>query len=151
MPQLQNQVPKWVLVAFLVVSFLGFLDATYLAVEHFRGVIPPCTFLSGCEKVITSEYSVIFGVPVALGGSIYYLTVFILTVLFMQTGRIKFLKYVFYLSILVFLASLAFVYLQLFVIYAICIYCMFSVLTSTTIFGLSLWARTKISSEPSSP
>lgn len=145
MPQLLNPVPKWVLVAFLVVSFLGFLDATYLTIEHFRGVIPPCTFLSGCEKVTTSEYSVVLGVPVALGGSVFYLLIFILTTLYFQFKRADFLKYIFYLSILGFLASLTFVYIQLFVIEAICIYCMFSVLTSTAIFGLSLWVGSKIS------
>jgi len=151
MPQLQNPVSKWILAAFLAVSFLGFLDATYLSIEHFRGVIPPCAFLSGCEKVTTSEYSVVLGVPVALGGSIYYLAIFVLMVLFTQTRRVKLLKFVFLLSALGFLASLAFIYIQLFVIQAICIYCMFSVLTSTTIFGLSLWARNKIFTKASLP
>lgn len=143
MSQLLNPVPKWVLVAFLVVSFLGFLDATYLTIEHFRGVIPPCTFLGGCEKVMTSEYSVLFGVPVALGGSAYYLTVFILTVLFLQTGSEKFFRWASWLATGGFLASLWFLYLQLFVIKAICVYCMFSVVTATTLFVLVFLGRKK--------
>ena len=136
-----NPIPKWLLIVFLVVSFLGFLDTTYLTIGHFRGVVPPCTVLEGCEEVTTSEYSQIFGVPVALGGSVYYLAVFILTTLAWQTKKFQILKYVFVLSVFGFLASLAFVYLQLFVIKAICIYCMFSVLTSTTILVSGLVGR----------
>jgi len=59
------------MIAFAVVALLGFVDATYLTVEHYRGVVPPCT-TAGCEIVLTSEYSVLFGVPTALFGSVYY-------------------------------------------------------------------------------
>ena len=144
MPQLLNPVPKWVLVAFLVVSFLGFLDATYLTIEHFKGVIPPCTFLAGCELVTTSSYSVVFGVPVALGGSLYYLTVFVLSVLSWQFRKEKLLRIAFALTIFGVLASLWFLYLQIFVIKAICIYCVFSVITSTTLFVVAIFGRRKL-------
>ena len=140
-PQTQLQLPpprlsKGLAIAFLIVSFLGFLDATYLAIEHYRGVVPPCTIVEGCEEVTTSIYSQILGVPVALGGSIFYFAIFIISILKFEQENDKFLKYAAFLTPFGFLSSLWFLYLQLFVINAICIYCMFSLLTSTTLFFL---------------
>ena len=40
--------------AFLVLSFLGFLDSAYLTVAHYRGEAPPCSLLEGCERVTNS-------------------------------------------------------------------------------------------------
>lgn len=125
-------------ITFLVIAFLGFLDATYLAVEHFKGTIPPCTILQGCEKVTTSEYSVIWGVPVALVGSIYYLLVIVLSVMFLDLKNEKYFLYASYLTIFGFLAAIYFVFIQLAIIKAICIYCMFSALTSTLLFIIGL-------------
>lgn len=130
---------------FLIIAFLGFFDSTYLAIEHFRGVTPPCTIVEGCEEVTTSKYSTIFGVPVAFLGSFYYFAVFGLSVLYLQFKRDKFLIWASYLAILGFLASLGFVYLQLFVIEAVCVYCMFSALTSTILCGLGFYFRIKLS------
>lgn len=131
-------VSKTLAVTFLVIAFLGFLDATYLAVEHFRGVIPPCTVIQGCEKVTTSEYSVILGVPVALLGSFYYLLVIVLSILFLDRKNEKYFLYASYLTIFGLLAAIYFVFIQLVVIQAICVYCMFSALTSTLLFILGL-------------
>ncbi|MBI3589356.1 MAG: vitamin K epoxide reductase family protein [Candidatus Liptonbacteria bacterium] len=129
---------KRLAITFLIISFLGFLDATYLAVEHYRGVTPPCTIVAGCEKVTTSRYATIFGVPVALLGSIYYLTIFLLSVLVLERKKERFLFWVGYLSGIGFLAALWFLFLQVLVIRAICLYCVFSALTSTTLFVLGI-------------
>ncbi|MBM2817838.1 MAG: Vitamin epoxide reductase family protein [Parcubacteria group bacterium] len=134
---------------FLPVSFLGFLDASYLSVKHFVGTPPPCSVLRGCEEVTTSQYSVIGGIPVALLGAIYYLAIFILILsvlkkrnMFSSSGaenvaganEDKLLNFTACLTVIGLLASLWFIYLQLFVIKAICLYCMFSALTSTALF-----------------
>lgn len=133
-------ISKTLAITFLVIAFLGFLDATYLAVEHFRGVVPPCTVLQGCEKVTTSEYSLILGVPVALLGAIYYLLIIVLVVLFFDRKNEKYFLYASYLTIFGLLAAIYFVFIQLVIIKAICIYCMFSALTSTLLFILGLIA-----------
>jgi len=134
------RISRGLAVAFIVISFFGFLDSAYLTVEHYRGAIPPCGIIEGCETVTTSSYSQILGVPVALGGAIFYLLIFILSILRFERENDKFLKIASYLTPLGFIASLWFLYLQLFVIQAICIYCLFSTLTSTTllIFGIVL-------------
>ncbi|MDO8626129.1 MAG: vitamin K epoxide reductase family protein [Candidatus Magasanikbacteria bacterium] len=125
-------------IIFLLVSFLGFLDASYLAVEHYRGVVPPCSVIVGCELVTTSKYALIFKIPVALLGAIYYLAVLILSVAYLESQNKKWLTAAAILTPLGFLASAWFVYLQLYVIKAVCIYCVGSALTSTILFILGV-------------
>lgn len=132
------KIPNWLIILFLVVSFFGFLDATYLTAEHYLGSIPPCVITTGCETVLTSEHSVIFGIPTALIGSIYYLLLFILAVISLDLKR-EIVRLAVMLTPIGFLASLYFVYLQLFVIKEICSYCMVSAATSTTLFILGLF------------
>lgn len=115
----------------------GFLDATFLTVEHYTGGTIPCSFLNGCDTVTRSTYSIFAGLPVALYGAGFYLLVIILAILYFQTKQIKFVKIIWSLSLLAFLASLYFVYLQVFIIKALCLYCLTSALTATLIFVLA--------------
>jgi len=119
---------------FGLVALAGFFDATYLAIKHFEGLAPNCSILNGCEVVTTSSYSVIFGVPVALMGSVYYLTVLLLTVAYLDSPKRWKLDSAAVVVCFGLLATVWFVYLQLFVIHALCLYCMFSALTTTTLF-----------------
>lgn len=111
----------------LCVSFLGFADAAYLTLEHFLNRIPPCT-VGGCEVVLTSPYAVVAGVPIALFGALYYIVVFFL-ILYGAHRRLLVA-----LVSLGFVASLALIGLQAFVINAWCLYCLGSAATSTTLF-----------------
>lgn len=122
-----------------VVAFLGFLDSAYLTMEHYLHAIPPCTILHGCEAVTTSSYSLMFGVPLALLGVIYYLFIFAGSVFALERKNEKVLRIISSTTIIGFIFSLYFLYLQSFVIHAFCIYCLFSVLTSTTLFILGLY------------
>lgn len=125
-------------IIFLIISFIGFLDATYLTIEHYRGSIPPCT-IAGCEVVLTSEQSKIFGIPVALLGSLYYLTLLTLSFTALNRKKESIIKLASKLTPIGFLASLYFVYLQLFVLKAICQYCMISAGTSTALFIIGMY------------
>jgi len=119
-------------------SIIGFADAVYLTVSHYRSSIS-CSSVSGCETVLYSSYSTLFGMPTALLGVIYYLFILILALAYTQ-GQSKWsLDGLKILPTAGFLFSLWLVYLQLFIINAICIYCMASALSSTVIFALSLW------------
>jgi len=52
-----------------ILAALGLADAAYLSLLHFQGEIPPCGGYAGCQTVNTSQYAVIFGVPIALLGA----------------------------------------------------------------------------------
>lgn len=134
---------KPILISFIVVSLLGFFDAVYLTIEHYLGRIPPCTVVSGCESVLTSSYATILGIPVALIGTIFYFTVFTLAMLYLDTKKDILIKLGILLSFCGLCASIGFVYLQLFVIKAICLYCMGSAITSTLLFVFSAYILKK--------
>lgn len=133
-------IPKWIIFSFIIISFIGFLDATYLTVKHYLGISLNCFVFEGCDKVTTSQYATVFNIPVALGGAFYYLIIFILSVAYFDTRNLKILLFIPPLTLIGFLASIWFVYLQFFVIKAICPYCLVSAITSTILFLLSIFA-----------
>ncbi len=129
---------KGLVIAFLIIAAIGLLDASYLTTKHYLGGPLPCLTGGSCIAVTSSEYSSILGLPVALLGAIYYLSVLILTLAYFESGSSAPLKLAAQITIIGLLASLYFVSLQLFVIKAICIYCMISATTSTLLFLISL-------------
>lgn len=125
---------------FVVVSFLGFLDAGYLAANHYFGTPLTCIIVHGCDTVTSSVYSQILGIPVALLGTLYYLTVFLLTVAFFDTKKRVFFDIARICTVSGFLFSLWFLYVQAFLLHAYCIYCLGSVITSTLLFIVTLFS-----------
>lgn len=109
-----------------LLALVGILDAGYLTWTHFQGQAPVCA-IAGCEIVLTSSFATIGLIPVALLGLFYYLAVFGLS------WWVKKPLGLFLLLVLTsagLLASFYFVYLQLYVIRAICQYCMLSAFIS---------------------
>ena len=136
-------VPKWLSIILIVLALIGFFDSAYLSAEHYLGGTPPCFLGSGCEEVTTSRYSIMFGIPVALFGVFYYFILFFLGVYGLEHAKKRNWKLIFLVSSLGLIFSMYFVSLQLFVIKAICLYCMISAVTTTIIFIISLFIRKK--------
>lgn len=133
-----KMLPKWLIWAIIIVSFLGFLDASYLTIAHYTGSQLNCSIIKGCDQVTTSSYSEIFGIPVALLGMFYYLTVLLLTLFYFDSKNQTILKLIFPLTCLGLIASAWFMYAQIFIIKALCQYCIVSAITSTTLFILGI-------------
>lgn len=126
----------WLPPAMLGVSFAGFLDASYLTVKHFTNTAIPCSLTHGCEIVTNSVYSDVFGIPVALLGALFYLTVFLGIFAALESGSRTLLRLAARLTIAGVLSSAWFVFVQLVLLHAICQWCMASALTSTVLFVL---------------
>lgn len=141
MPQVRqiHNFPKWLAPVLAVLAVLGFSDATYLSIEHFSGVIPPCT-IHGCETVLTSAYSTVLGIPIALLGALYYFALLVIYFVYFEAKDARALVFALHLSVLGFLADLWFVSAQAFIIHAWCQYCLLSAAVSSVIFILSYWA-----------
>lgn len=122
-----------------IFSFVGFIDASYLAVKHYTGTIPPCAIAKGCEVVTTSQYAEIGGVSVALFGAIYYLIILITSIAIIDTNNNHLKKFLSLFSIIGLLASIWFVSLQLFVINALCLYCIASAVSSVSVFTIAFF------------
>jgi uncharacterized membrane protein len=136
-----TKLSKWILAGFIVFSLIGFLDAAYLAIQHYNSGILPCYIFTGCDRVTTSSYAVIAGVPVSLLGAIYYLAILITAILYIDTGIRKILYALRNLPVIGFLATLWFLFLQFFIIKAVCFYCVISAITSTLLFILAIGLR----------
>lgn len=138
--------PAFYLAALL--AFLGFADAAYLTADHYFALPLPCSLTDGCDTVLTSQYSAIGPVPVALLGAVFYLVVlFSLVHLFTSANpRISMARGVWALSGLSVLASAYFVYLQVAVIKELCVYCLASATISALLFiciSAILWSLSR--------
>lgn len=133
-----TQIPNWILVVFLLVAFFGFLDASFLTLKSYLGGPIPCAIVDGCEEVTTSKYAALFGIPIALFGALYYFFLFVVMLLFFDTQKNIFL----FLAVMAvpfgFFVSFVLLYLQVFVIGALCFYCLLSALTSTVLAGIGI-------------
>ncbi|MBL7045256.1 MAG: vitamin K epoxide reductase family protein [Parcubacteria group bacterium] len=127
----------WFILIILVLSIIGITDSTYLTIKHYTHSDINCSILDGCNIVTTSTYSTVFGMPVALLGIIFYISIFILVFLLSNKGKKKLLKSLFVISTTGFLMSMWFVYAQAFILNSYCLYCLISAVLSTTIFILS--------------
>jgi uncharacterized membrane protein len=104
-------------------AIVGLLISAYLSWVHYIGAVPVCLGGSGgCESVQSSSYATIFGVPVAVIGLLGYSGLLFAASLRGEVGI--------YLGFLVALVGTLFsaylTYLELFVIHAICEWCVVS-------------------------
>ncbi|MDP4011178.1 MAG: dihydroorotate dehydrogenase (quinone) [Candidatus Roizmanbacteria bacterium] len=119
---------------FLVI--VGVIDTGYLTYKHFFQPIGIC--LAGpfgdCGKVLSSEYSILFGVPLALLGMLHYLWMGTLVWLSYSLGSDIYKRFAFIQSAIGVVFSLYLTYLQFFIIKSLCPYCLFSALVCLTIY-----------------
>lgn len=132
--------PKWT-PAIAVIAFIGLADALYLTAHHYFGIPLACGPLSGCGTVTASAYSVVLGIPVALGGAFYYLTLFFGTLFAWEYQSVTYFRAVCLFSLCGVLASAWFIFVMAFLLHAWCTYCLVSATTSTLLFGVCMYGR----------
>lgn len=123
-----------------VLSLLGLADALYLTIEHLTGQTVRCTILSGCSEVLSSQYAVVAGMPLAAVGAAAYFTVFSLAVLALFGYRIAGMILT-PVVIAMFFVSVWLFYLQAFVIHQFCQYCLISAAITTCLLIIVLSLR----------
>jgi uncharacterized membrane protein len=123
-----------------VLSLVGIADALYLTIEHLTGQTVRCTILSGCSEVLSSQYAVVAGMPLAAVGAAAYFAVFSLAVLavfgYSIAGRI-----LTPLVVAMFFVSVWLFYLQAFVIRQFCQYCLLSAAITTCLLVIVVSLR----------
>lgn len=129
---------KFIAAGWLVVSLIGFVDAAYLTIQHYRGASLDCYMLRDCDEVTTSQYATLGSIPIALLGAIYYLSIILFSAAYLDTKRSRLVTIICILTSAGFLVSVILVYLQIFVIRAFCLHCLLSALTSTVLFIMAL-------------
>jgi uncharacterized membrane protein len=116
-----------------ILDLVGLCIAGYLATVELGGGVPYCGALRGCEQVALSEYSRIGGIPVAVFGVILSLLLLALAITWTRTNLYPLLLAHYGLSLAGVVFEVYFLYVQVLVIGAVCIWC--------TSYGLSLVAR----------
>ena len=136
---------KFLLYTILFLTLVGAVDAGYLLVQTVSGKAVVCPSgpigrfnLNQCNIVLATPYAKFMGLPTALYGLVAYLFFTILVLYGLVRERPNAVKLLMYLSGLGVLVSVYFVYLQFFVISALCFYCLTSATVMTLIFILSI-------------
>jgi uncharacterized membrane protein len=107
-----------------VLDFLGLIIAGYLTIVELPGGVPVCGPLKGCEEVAKSEFSRIGGVPVAVFGVLLSITLLALALAWWKTDIYGLLLGHYSLSLLGVIFDGYFLFLQVFVLKALCIWCL---------------------------
>jgi len=128
---------KWLRMMVPILAFLGLIDSAYLTMKHFTGGEVSCGAIPGinCDIVLGSMYSEVFGIPLALLGTFYYLTVLVIGIVYLKKQDNIFVKLLLMATSIGFIASLYLIYVQALVLNAYCTFCLISASISMLLFA----------------
>ncbi|MFZ2359325.1 MAG: vitamin K epoxide reductase family protein [Anaerolineae bacterium] len=136
-----NAKRNWLSIAQLVLIIAGIGIASYLTYVKLFDIKPYCAGVGDCEAVQTSPYAELLGVPVAIWGLLSYLGLLALYLVkrsnwrgFGQLAR----QLTFLATLVGVMYSAYLTYLELFVINAICPWCVASAIVMTALFVLAI-------------
>jgi uncharacterized membrane protein len=122
----------------VVLAICGIAVSIYLTAVHFQDSLLVCSGVSDCETVQNSKYAKLFGIPVAILGLAMYVAALVLAVVRLArdelADRATILLFVMLFAGFLFTAYLT--YLELFVIDAICQWCVVSAVITTAMLIL---------------
>ena len=121
-------------IAIGVLALVGLGIAAYLTYIHYAGIKPLCLASGGCEKVQSSEWSTLGGVPVAVLGLVGYAAILALLFVPGEAG----LAGTALVALVGFGFSLYLTWAELFRIHAICQWCVASAVLMTLLACLSV-------------
>jgi uncharacterized membrane protein len=119
--------PRWVSPTAVLLSLAGLSVSSYLTVAHYSSVVTlacPDSGVINCQKVTTSPQSLIFGVPVAVLGVVFFAAMLLLNSprAWRQPGVLirltRIVLATFGVGFAVYL-----IYSELFTVHAICLWC----------------------------
>jgi uncharacterized membrane protein len=119
-----------------VLAAAGIGIAGYLAVVHYADQPIVCSSIGDCELVNSSKYAELAGLPVALIGAVAYATMLSLLVTAWLRRASVLLLGAWGIALASFAFSVYLTYVELYVLDAICIYCVGSASVATALFAL---------------
>jgi uncharacterized membrane protein len=115
--------PRRLAAAMAGLALIGLGISIYLTVLKLAGEVPLCVVGGGCESVQTSRYSVLLGIPVAAYGAAWSAVALAAVVAWWRTGDRRALLVLYLGGLAGTLMEGYLVYLELFVIHAVCSWC----------------------------
>lgn len=124
-----------------VLSLIGLFVAMYLLLFKLGVIGSMSCKIGGCEKVNTSPWAMFLGLPVAAWGVAYYVGLFVVSLVstFEQySDDPRFAKLIFAFTAAGVLFSAYLTALELFVIHAVCQYCVISAILVCIMFVVAI-------------
>lgn len=117
-----------------ILAVFALCVSVYLSVAKALSIAVPCNITGGCETVLNSKYSNFWGVPLSTWGVVYFSLIIVSSLLANHYQKAR-------TALKVFLGagafgSLVFLFLQFFVIKALCQYCLVTDILTVVMF---LW------------
>ncbi len=116
-----------------LVALIGLGIAAYLTYIHYAGLKPLCLASGGCERVQSSRYAELAGVPVAVLGLVGYAAILASLAAPAETGLLAGA----FVALVGFGFSAYLTYAELFKIHAICQWCVASAVLMTILAVLT--------------
>lgn len=117
-----------------VIALIGLGIASYLTYIHYAGLQPLCLASGGCEKVQSSHWSKLGGIPVATIGLVGYAAILALLFVPGETG----LAGIALVALVGFGFSAYLTYVELFRIHAVCQWCVASAVLMSVLAALTV-------------
>lgn len=143
----------WPPIAAAIVALFGIGDTAYLTYHHYTAEPVPCSILTGCEQVLTSQWATLAGflpasldypaiasIPLAALGSAAYLLAFALALVSLRGNRVAWLFFGIHATVMAGFSGFLF-YIQAFRIEAFCQFCLLSAVSSLTLFIIAAVSR----------
>jgi uncharacterized membrane protein len=111
----------------------GLVVASYLSIVELSGNVPVCGPIKGCEEVAKSQYAWIGPIPVAVFGVGLSIILLVAALGWWRTGDRRLLAVHYGLSLVGVTFEAYFMFVQAFILEAICIWCL--------MYGISLILR----------
>jgi len=125
--------------AVVVLAAIGTAVSAYLTWVHYSGSLALCVGVGGCEAVQTSRFAMIGSVPVALIGLVGMAAILAVALLRLRSDAPWAATALFAMSV----AATAYVayltYIELFVLGAVCPWCVSVAVVSVLIFAITAW------------
>jgi uncharacterized membrane protein len=124
----------------IALALIGVADSVYLSIHAATGAPLVCDIgagLDGCNQVANSPYSQVMGIPLAYVGVAFYAFFFLVALIaFLRPPHKTHHIVITTLAAASSLASVAFLYIQVALIQALCVYCVLSAVL--TFFSLPI-------------
>ena len=134
--QIRLKIIAWL---WIVLAGAGLADAVYLTLKRYSGTSLDCLIGDGCNIVAKSQYSVVAGVPLSLIGAMFFVTMIVMAIGYLITKQSPLLIVGGWLAIPGMFIAWWYEYMQFYVIYSICIYCVVMAVISTLLCLSGLW------------
>ena len=121
------------------IAAIGTAVSAYLVWVHYSGSLALCIGVGGCEAVQTSRYSMIGDLPVAAIGLGGFLVMLGISVARIWQPRSELDVSLFALSLAAVLYVLYLTYIEIFVLGAICPWCVGVAVCAVAIFAIVAW------------